>query len=128
MSSNIRRTPGRAAIVEFLSKADSPADVAQILDFLRDKNLNTNKVTVYRAMDFLFNKGFIDKVEFGEGKFRYEIKKGDHHHLICTECRSVRDVEDKYMEELVEEIHENTNFKVKNHSMEFFGICKNCQL
>lgn len=128
MSSDIRRTPARASIVEFLSKSNFPVDVSQILGFLREKSLNTNKVTIYRVMDFLLEKGFVDKVEFGEGKFRYEIKKGDHHHLICTDCGKVSDIEDKYMKDLEKEIHKNTNFKVKNHSMEFFGICKNCQL
>ncbi len=127
MSLNIRRTPARTTIVEFLNKSNSPVDISQIIAFLREKNLNTNKVTVYRAMEFLLGKGFIDKVEFGEGKYRYEIKKGDHHHLICTNCGSVKDIKDKYMNELEKEIQESTGFMVKNHSMEFFGLCKNCQ-
>ncbi len=127
MSLDIRRTPARTTIVEFLSKSNSPVDVAQIVSFLRDKNLTTNKVTVYRAIDFLLEKGFIDKVEFGEGKYRYEIKKGDHHHLICTNCGKVSDIEDKYMKELEKEIHRDNQFLVKSHSLEFFGLCKNCQ-
>ncbi len=127
MPSLSKRTPARVKIVEFLSSSSSPVDVSEIISFLREENLNTNKVTVYRTMDLLFANGFIDKLEFGEGKFRYEIKKGDHHHLVCTDCGSVEDVEDRYMEKLEKEIYQNNNFKVKHHSLEFFGICKNCQ-
>lgn len=127
MASTLRRTPARAKIVEFLSAANSPVDVSEILNFLREKNLNTNKVTVYRTIDLLFTKGFLDRVHFGEGKFRYEIKKGDHHHLICTNCGKVSDIEDKYMRELEKEILFDKNFIVGHHSLEFFGLCKNCQ-
>ncbi len=127
MPSLSKRTPARVKIVEFLSSSSSPVDVSEIISFLREENLNTNKVTVYRTMDLLFANGFIDKLEFGEGKFRYEIKKGDHHHLVCIDCGSVEDVEDRYMEKLEKEIYQNNNFKVKHHSLEFFGLCKNCQ-
>lgn len=128
MPNIFKRTPARAKIVEFLYSANAPVDIQDIIDSLRAKNLNTNKATVYRTMDLLFANGFIDRVEFGEGKFRYEIKKGDHHHLICKKCNSIEDIEDKYMGKLEEEIYKDKGFKVLNHSLEFFGICKQCQL
>ncbi len=125
---SISRTPARATIVEFLSKSYSPVDVSQIVNFLRAKNLSTNKVTVYRVMDFLLEKGFIDKVEFREGKFRYEIKRDDHHHFICQNCDVVEDISDCNISVLVEEIQKKKGILIKKHSLEFFGICKNCQL
>ncbi len=123
-----KRTPARAIIVEFLSKSSSPVDVEQIIQFLRSKSLNTNKVTIYRTLDFLYDNGFVDKLEFGEGKFRYEVKKGEHHHLICEKCKSVEDISDCAVDILEEEIRNKKEFLVKRHSLEFFGICKNCQL
>lgn len=128
MPNIFKRTPARAKIVELLYSANAPVDIQDIIDSLRAKNLNTNKATVYRTMDLLFSNGFINKVEFGEGKFRYEIKKGDHHHLICKKCKVIEDVEDKYMGKLEEEIYKDKGFKVLSHSLEFFGICKQCQL
>ncbi len=127
MSIQIKKTPARTAIKEYLSKTKIPVDVQSILIFLRSRNLDTNKVTVYRVLDFLYKNGFIDRVEFGEGKFRYEIKKNHHHHLICTNCSGVWDIEGEFMKRMEEEVHKNKKFKVKNHSLEFFGICKNCQ-
>jgi len=62
-------------------------------NYLRKKHLETNKVTVYRILDFLFKNQIIERVEFGEGKYRYELKKNHHHHLICTNCGRVQDVE-----------------------------------
>ena len=122
-----KKTPAREAITEFLSKSDSPVDVLAVINFLRSKHLNTNKVTVYRIMDFLLKNEVIDRVEFGEGKFRYEIKKTHHHHLICTNCGKVEDVKADFVSNLEHKIREKNGFLVKSHSLEFFGLCKSCQ-
>lgn len=90
--------------------------------------LHADRVTVFRMLNTFVDKGIIRKLEFGEGKARYELAtKGDHHHLICTSCGSVKDIEDKYMNKLEKEIQRDKKFIVKSHSLEFFGLCKNCQ-
>lgn len=126
-SVNLRKTPARTAVNEFLLNSSSPVDVEQVIKYLRSKNLNTNKVTVYRIMDFMFENGIVNRLEFGEGKYRYELQKDDHHHLICTNCGRIEDVEDKYMEEFEREIKQRKGFLVKSHSLEFFGLCHLCQ-
>jgi Fur family ferric uptake transcriptional regulator len=129
MSTNIvRNTPARSAIVEFLSKSNSPVDVMQIINFLRSKNMDTNRVTVYRTMDLLYKNKSVDRLEFQEGKFRYETRNlNHHHHLICTQCGKIEDIEGEYVNKLEVDIFKNKKFKVTAHSLEFFGLCKNCQ-
>lgn len=124
---NLKRTPARLAISEFLSNSNTPVDAEQIIQYLRAQDLDTNKVTVYRILDFLFKNQVIDRVEFGEGKYRYELKKNHHHHLICTSCGKIQDVEGNLVENLEKKIQEDKNFQVQSHSLEFFGICSNCQ-
>ena len=124
---NFKKTPARLAISKFLAGSNTPVDVEQIIQHLRSQKLETNKVTVYRILDFLLKNQVIDRVEFGEGKYRYELKKNHHHHLICTNCGRVQDVEANVVEKLEKEIQKNKNFKVQSHSLEFFGLCKDCQ-
>jgi len=124
---NFKKTPARLAINEFLSSANTPVDAEQIIQYLRSQKLDTNKVTVYRVLDFLFKNQMIEKVEFGEGKYRYELKKNHHHHLICNNCGKIQDVEVSVIEKLEKEIQKDKNFKVQSHSLEFFGLCSNCQ-
>jgi len=124
---NFKKTPARLAISEFFSASSTPVDAEQIIQYLRSRNLDTNKVTVYRILDILLKNQIIDRVEFGEGKYRYELKKDHHHHLICTNCGKVQDVEGNLVENLEKEIQKDKNFKVKNHSLEFFGLCEDCQ-
>jgi len=122
-----KKTPARLAISEFFINSKTPVDAEQVIAYLRSKKLETNKVTVYRILDFLFKNQVIDKVEFGEGKYRYELKKNHHHHLVCTNCGKIQDVEVNMVEKLESEIQKNKQFKVQSHSLEFFGLCKNCQ-
>jgi len=122
-----KKTPARLAIIKFLENSKLPVDAEEILQMLRIKNLDTNKVTVYRNLDYFLKKGIIDRVEFGEGKYRYEIKINHHHHLICTNCGKVEDVDGEVLKKIEEEFYQNKKFLVKNHSLEFFGLCANCQ-
>jgi len=119
----LRNTPARSSILKFLEGSKSPVDVSQIIEHLRSKKLRTNKVTVYRILELLNKNGIVQKIEFGEGKARHELKKDDHHHLICTECSRVQDFEDNYIEKLEKEVLKNRNFKVNYHSLELFGTC-----
>lgn len=123
----IKNTPARSAVSKFLSTSQTPVDIEQIIIYLRSKKLNTNKVTVYRIMDFFYKNDLIDKLEFGEGKFRYEIKKDHHHHLICSKCGGVTDIPDNFTHSFEKEIKDKKGFLVKSHSLEFFGVCKKCQ-
>lgn len=125
---DVLNTPARKEIVSFLEKTYSPVDVERIIKFLRAKGLNTNKVTVYRTLNFLYDKGYVEKLEFGEGKFRYELKKNHHHHLICSKCGKIEDVRGEFLEKIEREIYKDKGFKVKNHYLEFFGLCSDCLL
>jgi len=123
----VRKTPARLAITEFLSKVDAPVDIEQIIDYLHSKNLKTNKVTVYRIIEYFYKKEIVSRLDLQEGKFRYEIKRNDHHHLICDNCGSIDAVSDTVIPEMEKEIQQKQHFLVKRHSLEFFGICRNCQ-
>jgi len=128
MNANVvRKTPARSAITEFLSESNSPVDVLQIINFLRSKSLNTNKVTVYRIIEYFYKEGIVSRLDLQEGKFRYELRRSDHHHLICESCGKIDAVSDTVIPEMEKEIQKKQNFLVKRHSLEFFGLCKNCQ-
>ncbi len=124
----MKQTKARTAIVHFLQKEHVPVDVHQITQHLKNKQMSIDVATVYRNLERFYKEGIIDRLEFQEGKFRYEIKhKDDHHHLICQECGKVEDISDCSIPQLVAEIQKKKQFIVKRHSLEFFGLCKNCQ-
>ena len=120
----LKTTTARVAVLNLLEKQNNPTDVFTIVENLNDQ---ADQATIYRILEVLTEKGIVNRLEFGEGKYRYELQKDDHHHLICTNCGNISDIEDKYMDRIEAEIKKDKGFLVKSHSLEFFGLCKNCQ-
>ena len=86
--------------------------------------------TVYRTLPLLEKMGYLNRVLFDDGFVRYELCKDDenhsHHHVICTKCGSLFEIEVDMLEELEKQILATTGFHVTNHSVKFYGLCSKC--
>lgn len=125
-----RITPIRTAMIDILSKSKQPVTPQELLLALSKKGFKANKTTIYRQLEVLQRYGLVNKVNFADRTKRYEIvsENGHHHHLVCLQCQRIEDV--SFPTDLVEQekaILKNHTFKVLQHSLEFFGICKTCQ-
>jgi Fe2+ or Zn2+ uptake regulation protein len=123
-----RITGVRKALVEILFAARSPLAPSDILKKLRRKKLSPNRTTIYRELIFLVERGIAQKVQFERGSY-FEISSTHHHHLICRKCKSIEEVVlGPHLENQEHNIYKSRGFKVTSHSLEFYGICKNCQV
>jgi Fur family ferric uptake transcriptional regulator len=123
----IESTRVRQAVVHVISEQKYPIDVSAILSSLEAHAIKADKVTVYRILDLLAEKDLVSRVEFQEGKFRYEIAGKDHHHLICSNCGKIDDISDTWITALEKDIAKKRKFHVLQHKLEFYGICAACQ-
>ena len=129
MDKKFRITPARLGLIEIFESTEKPLSVARIISSLSDKKINVNKTTVYRELDFLLDIGKITEVIISSGKKYYETSGSKHHHhLICRGCGIIKDVvlENDLGDEETK-IEKHNSFKIQNHSLEFFGLCANCQ-
>jgi len=87
--------------------------------------------TVYRSMHLLESMGMVKRVELGEGGSRFELLRegddGHHHHLVCTRCSDIVELDECFPDELQERIAARSGFKSVTHKLEFFGLCPRCQ-
>lgn len=120
---SLQATPARIATMQLFESHDTPVDAQHLIEHLS----GTDRVTVFRILNAFVEKGLIRKLEFGEGKARYELNTGEHHHLICQQCGNVEDISDCNIASLEKDIQKKKGFLVKNHSLEFFGLCRDCQ-
>lgn len=123
---NLKATNARKVALHFFEKEHRPIDAEEILSHLREHDLDTDRATVYRILDIFFKKGIINRFEFQEGKFRYELKGEDHHHLICERCGKIEDISDCNIIDLEKDIKRKKGFQVKRHALEFYGTCQSC--
>jgi|SRR3989344_3343777 len=125
---DLKVTPARLGILAALEHTSKPLDVASLISYLDQQDIKVDKVTVFRIMNILSEKGLVTPIQLGEGKFRYEHSaKADHHHFICERCGAIQDISDCNIEVLEHHIQQKKGLLVKRHSLEFYGICKNCQ-
>jgi len=125
---DLRATPARIAVMKLLETTDKPVDVNMIKEYLDKQHIDTDPVTVFRIVNMFTEKGITKQISFNEGKFRYELtNKADHHHLICQQCGKVEDISDCAIPELEKDIQKKKKFLVKSHSLEFYGLCDDCQ-
>ena len=129
---DIKKTLARKAIVELLQKTKKPIDVNDIIKKLKEKQVKIDRVTVFRNVNLLVKKRLIYKVEFNEGKYRYESASlPHHHHLVCTKCGRVIDIESDSLHSEIKKITKKVNmifnFQIEEHKVEFFGKCKTCK-
>ncbi len=126
-SKGFRATKSRVAILELFSESRMPLDAENIKSYLTGRGLSTDLATIYRFLTTFIKEGILYKIEFGEGKCRYELSSmPHHHHVVCTNCGDVDDVE---VDEraLLNRAKLQSNFKIDRHHLEFFGLCTNCQ-
>lgn len=126
-SADLRVTPGRELVLTMISRAKKPVSIQDIQHDPEVKKLHLDEVSIYRITKALTEKGILRHIDFHEGKFRYELNDDHHHHIVCTQCGSVKDIDFCLDENINSEISSQTGFQVGSHALEFFGLCKKCQ-
>lgn len=126
-----RITSLRRELLDLLGQSDQPWSVLDIQKQLVKRGFKPNKTTVYRQLAVLVRYQVIHEIRLHDRTKRYEISKDalhHHHHLVCVRCKKIEDV--NFKEDLTRQekiILQTKKFKVLQHSLEFFGVCKNCQ-
>jgi Fur family ferric uptake transcriptional regulator len=121
----MKATGNRKAILAAFMEAGEPLDAAAVLERVADR---IDRATVFRILNAFAEAGLLDKLEFNEGKARYELSlKEHHHHTVCTSCGAVACIAECDLERLVGRVHEETGFDIDSHRLEFFGTCARCR-
>jgi len=124
-------TPQRQEILRvFIGNIDShPLSAEEVYRKVVERYPNIGIDTIYRNLSVFLELGIINKLNFREGKSRYELNSGKHHHhLVCLKCGLTEQIDYCPFKELdLEKIQEEKNFEIKKHSFELFGYCKLCR-
>ena len=121
LTKNIRMTSQRQIIIQVIEESDDHPDVDQL--YLRSVELdNTISIaTVYRTVKLLEEAGLIERLEFGDGRSRYE-EAGEHHeHLVDIETGEVHEFFNEELETLKTEIAREMGYDLIDHRLELYG-------
>lgn len=126
-----KMTPQRKEIIEVLLHSQEHLSAEDVYSLLRLQKKNIGLATVYRTMELLYEIKVIDKVSFGDQTIRYEWKKESlshaHHHLFCTGCGKIIELDDDLLAPLRPQIADQYHFFLDDHPLALYGLCEACQ-
>ena len=122
-SKGLRMTGQRRIIASVLEDSDDHPDVEALYDRASAQDDGISLATVYRTVKLFQEAGILDRVEFGDGRARYEDAERDHHdHLIDLTTGEVIEFVDPEIEALQEKIAAKLGYKLKGHRLELYAV------
>lgn len=121
LARNIRMTSQRGIIIKVIEQSEDHPDVDLLYRRSVELDNTISIATVYRTMKLLEEAGVVERLEFGDGRARYE-ESGDHHeHLVDVETGEVIEFFDAELEEMKRAIAEKMGYDLVDHRLELFG-------
>ena len=124
-----RRSSKRDAIVNIFLQQDGHLSADDLVEVVRREGGKTSRATVYRTLQWMVEAGIARKVDFGEGRFRFEhsYRHPRHFHLICKSCNQSSEFLSSDIEGLIEEIAGARGFEASKSVVQIYGTCDACR-
>ena len=119
----LRMTDQRRTIAKLLESTNDHPDVEELHKRVNQVDQSISLATVYRTVKLFEESGILDKLEFGDGRARYEDADREHHdHLINIQNGEVIEFVDSDIELLQEKIATKLGYRLLGHKLELYGV------
>ncbi|KYG30699.1 Fur family transcriptional regulator [Alkalihalobacillus trypoxylicola] len=130
-SQGYKLTPQREATVRvLLEHEEDHLSAEDVYLLVKEKSPEIGLATVYRTLELLADLKIVDKINFGDGVSRFDLRQEGaahfHHHLVCIECGSVDEIQEDLLGDVEAIVERDFNFRIKDHRLTFHGICYRC--
>ncbi|MBD2772418.1 Fur family transcriptional regulator [Iningainema tapete] len=95
---------------------------------LRNRNQSMGLATVYRSLEALKLEGSVQVRTLSNGESLYSLVQQDKHHITCLQCGVSIPINQCPVHDLETQLQVKHNFKIFYHTLEFFGLCSQCQM
>lgn len=122
-------TPLRRRVLELVWRSHKPVGAYALLSALRRRGKRAAPPTVYRALDFLLEQGFVHRIA-SQSAFVGCVKPGSCHagqFLICGKCGDAAELNDVKIETAVTRRARRLGFAVERQTVEIAGLCPRCR-
>src|SRR6185295_18181617 len=98
-------------------------------DLLRREDHRVSRATIYRTLQWMVDARIARKVDFGEGRFRFEhsYRHPRHFHFICKRCQQSFEFLSSDIETLIEEVSALRDFESTQSVLQIYGRCADCR-
>jgi Fur family ferric uptake transcriptional regulator len=123
-----KRSTKRDRILSIFARQQGHLSADDLCDLVRREDPGIGRATVYRTLQWMVGAGVARKVDFGEGRSRFEpsYRHPRHFHLICEQCHHSSEFLSSDIESMIEDITAARNFTATHAVVQVFGTCEEC--
>ncbi len=122
-----RNSKQKEAILRLVKGTTSHPTADWVYERVRREIPNISLGTVYRDLGVLHQEGKILELQFTGTASRFDGRTENHYHFRCEQCDRVFDLDESVDKENDKKVARKTGFKISYHSLEFRGLCRDCQ-
>ena len=124
-----KRSSKRDFIVNIFLRQEGHLTAEDLFDLIRREDQRISRATVYRTLQWMVDAGIARKVDFDEGRFRFEhsYRHPRHFHLICKSCNRSFEFLSSDIESLIEEVASARGFSPRQSVLQIHGTCDACR-
>ena len=124
----VRVTRRRLEVLVELSRERDDITAQELWRRLRDRDSQTGLATVYRTLALLADKGVVDTLSHHGTELCYRLcTESHHHHLVCSSCHRVVEVEQCGLGHWLDTVTAQHGFVATDHRVEITGLCRSCR-
>ncbi len=123
-----RLTAARRAVVETVARSTRALTPVQVYDAARKRYRRLGLVSVYRTLEKLEELQLVQRVHQPEGCQAFiSASHGHQHMLLCERCGRVTFFEGDHLDRLIGSLSARTGYQIREHWLQWFGLCANCK-
>ena len=124
-----KRSSKRDRILNTFVRQEGHLSADDLCDLVRKEDPGIGRATVYRTLQWMVSTGIARKVDFGEGRSRFEpsYRHPRHFHFVCNTCHRSSEFLSSDIESLIEEISSARGFTAAQSVVQIQGTCEECR-
>jgi len=112
-----------------LGRSGAAFSAEDLIKRLHRSNPQIGRATVYRSIEKLLRMKVLDRIDFSDGTHYFRLcgSESHHHHLACTKCHRIVDLDFCLDEDRIAAIGRQQSFSIEDHAITLFGLCQDCR-
>ncbi len=123
-----RVTRQRVLVANALAGAGRQLTADQLYADLRRQEPGIGRATVFRTLETLVEAGVARRLELAGHVYAYvACLPAHHHHVSCTRCGRVEEIDEAYVTPLARRLAADLGFEIDDARLDFYGRCATCR-
>ena len=123
-----RVTRQRVLVADHLAATGRQLTADELFRAIRRVEPTIGRATVFRTVERLVDAGVARRLELDGHVYAYvACRPAHHHHLSCTRCGRVEDIDEAYVRPIADRLADDLGFEIDDARLDFYGRCARCR-